>query len=184
MINSNYNNLYYGYLNAVDQNNRAKNVTGQKGNAGSKTTAKKADSAPTSPRYESLDKALSKGKSRGTTTNMDEIAEKTNAATRRSESKSAADGTDARSVFSRMRDMQLAMYGGGTSTYKNAMGSLLNNMVFSPMSSSKDLFMPSFSTGTLRAALNAVYDTSDVEARIQESAANGKGAADTVQNES
>lgn len=184
MINSNYNNLYYGYLNAVEQNNRAKSAVGQRGNTAGKAGTKKADSAPTSPRYESLEKAMSKGKSRGTTTNMEEIAGKTNTTTGRSESKSTADETDAKSVFARLRDTQMALYGGGTSTYKNAMGSLLNNMVFSPMSSSKNLFMPNLSTGTLRAALNAVYDTSDVESRIKESVANGKETTDAVQGES
>lgn len=113
MINSNYNNLYYGYLNAVEQNNRAKSAAGQRGNTASKAGTKKADSAPTSPRYESLEKAMSKGKSRGTTTNMEEIAGKTNATAGRSESKSTTDETDVKSVFARLRDAQMALYGGG-----------------------------------------------------------------------
>ena len=168
MINSNYNNLYYGYLNAAGQNSRTRNTA----------NSKKADSTPVSPRFESLDKALSKGKTRGTTTNMEKIA----GTAQRSGSKSEASAMDTESVFARLRDAQMMMYGGGTSTYKNAMGSLLNNMVFGSMTSSKDLFTPNLSTGTLRSALDTVYDTSEVEARIKEYAANGKAATDAAQD--
>ena len=50
---------------------------------------------------------------------------------------------------------------------KSMANSFLNEMVFSHMGSSKELFIPQISRNILSAAFNTAYDVSDVEERVR-----------------
>ncbi len=50
---------------------------------------------------------------------------------------------------------------------KSMANSFLNEMVFSHMGSSKELFIPQISRNVLSAAFNTAYDVSDVEERVR-----------------
>ena len=52
-------------------------------------------------------------------------------------------------------------------TYRSMANTFLNEMVFSPMSSTKELFIPQMSRSVLSAAFTAAYDSSEVEDKIK-----------------
>ncbi len=143
MINTDYSSLYGQYINA--RNN-------------GKSNGRMKDKTHMSDSMEYLAKAKAEA---------DKIkqSEKTADSSRRSGSKEITQD-DIKKLYAQLNGINYGAFEEGNST-KSMANAFLNQMVFSPMSSSKDLFIPQMSRSMLSAAFNAAYDDSGEIEQIQ-----------------
>ena len=158
MVNTDYNNIY-------SQFSRAKSSERTKG----------TDKTHMSKNMEYLEKAKEKmNKAKG-------LPQKEETAVKEKNSKEITQ-EDIKKLYAEMNGIH---YGNSDSneSYRSMANTFLNEMVFSHMGASSELFVPQISRNVLSAAFNTVYDYSDVEKKIMEAKAANDDTGDVTEKD-
>ena len=155
MINSDYSNLYGQYMNT--RNNR-------------KTNGRVKDKTHMSESMEYLAKAKAE-------TEKAKKAKQPKKQESQDAGKKTMDITqeDLQKLYAQLNGINYGAYDEKDS-YRSMANTFLNEMVFSPLGSSNELFIPQMSRSVISAAFNAAYDSSEIEERIRNA---GKDSNDT-----
>ena len=154
MINTDYNSIYNQYLRA-----------GNTGKAG------RTDKSHLSKNMEYLETMMSKAdKARGAEKEAEDVETSKNG-----KSKDLTQD-DIRKLYAELNGIS---YGGydEKESHRQMANTFLNEMVFSHMGSSKELFVPQMSRSVISAAFNTIYDYSDVEEKIRQMKETGESTS-------
>lgn len=154
MINTDYNSIYNQYLRA-----------GNMGKAG------RTDKSHLSKNMEYLETLMAKADKANEQEKKAEDVE----GSKKGDTKDLTQD-DIRKLYAELNGIS---YGGydEKGSYRQMAGTFLNEMVFSNMGSSKDLFVPQISRNVISAAFNTIYDYSDVEEKIRQMKETGDSAS-------